>query len=302
MVEAARRRQPGVEFVASLAEEFEPDEPVDATICLRSFYHPEDRLAFFERIASYTRLKFVFDFRLADDPAEEILADLRAAGFSSLELRPFFLPQRRRLPGVAVPFVYAFERSGPLASVISRTHGITFCSGSRRETSGHCTVEIASCVEELERLAPVWAAIPWEREEVELEYFLARIVVKEAVISPFAIVIRRDGEPVAALAARLETRRFPTQFGYHVVYAPHLRVLQVAEGGLVAVDPDAIQPLLSALRDALIAGTADVVAIPPLRLDSPLHAALKGGGFEQQRFLPTWSRRRLVLPASKPHS
>ena len=35
----------------------------------------------------------------ASTPADSVARDLRAAGFSRIELRPFFMPQRRALPG-----------------------------------------------------------------------------------------------------------------------------------------------------------------------------------------------------------
>ena len=85
MVEAARRRHPGVEFVAVAQEEYEPREPVDATLCLRAFYYPEDRVAFFPKVAGYTKVKFVFDFRQAEHSAESVLA--RRAGGGLLEDR-----------------------------------------------------------------------------------------------------------------------------------------------------------------------------------------------------------------------
>ncbi len=103
MLEAAAARNPGIPFSLGRIEEYVPAEPVDATFCLRTFYQPADRLAFFRHVAGYTRRKFVFDFRPRTHAAEPILADLRAAGFASVELRPFFLPQRRRVPGVALP-------------------------------------------------------------------------------------------------------------------------------------------------------------------------------------------------------
>jgi hypothetical protein len=128
MVEAARQRHPGLTFVASRSEDYDPPEPVDLTICLRAFYYPEDRVAFFRRVAGYTRVKFVFDFRQAAHRADTVVADLRAAGFSRIELRPFFTPQRRTLPGAALPLVTAFERTGPLALRLSRRVGRVFCS------------------------------------------------------------------------------------------------------------------------------------------------------------------------------
>ena len=128
MVDAARIRNPGVAFEVSRSEDYSPPEPVDATICLRSFYYPQDRQAFFRRVAGYTRVKFVFDFRPRDHAAASVVVDLRAAGFDKIELRPFFLPQLRRLPGAVVPVVSAVERAGPLASFAVRWYGRMFCA------------------------------------------------------------------------------------------------------------------------------------------------------------------------------
>jgi SAM-dependent methyltransferase len=130
MVEACRRRHPGLAFEASPSESYQPSGPVDITICLRAFYYPEDRLAFFRHVASYTRLKFVFDFREVVHPAEIVVRDLRAAGFHRIELRPFFTPQSRRVPSPLLPLVDALERSGPLAARLSRRAGRMFCSAA----------------------------------------------------------------------------------------------------------------------------------------------------------------------------
>ncbi|HUY71733.1 MAG TPA: methyltransferase domain-containing protein [Gaiellaceae bacterium] len=130
MVEEARRRHPGLRFALSRSEDYEPPEQVDLTICLRAFYYPEDRVAFFGRVASYTRLKFVFDFREAVHARGPIVRDLRAAGFSRIELRPFFTPQNRRIPGPALPLIDALEHTGPLASALSHRIGRIFCSAT----------------------------------------------------------------------------------------------------------------------------------------------------------------------------
>ena len=128
MVEAARARNPGVPFEVARSEEYDPPEPVDASICLRSFYYPADRQAFFRRVRGYTRRKFVFDFRARVHEPAAVVADLEAAGWQRIELRPFFLPQLRRLPAAIVPAVYALERTGPLARVLSGRHGRIFCA------------------------------------------------------------------------------------------------------------------------------------------------------------------------------
>ena len=131
MVDAARLRNPGLPFSVSRSEDYTPSEPVDATICLRSFYYPDDRQAFFRRVAGYTRVKFVFDFRPRDHSVASVVADLRAAGFTRIELRPFFLPQQRRLPGAVVPVVDALERTGAIGRLATRLYGRMFCAATR---------------------------------------------------------------------------------------------------------------------------------------------------------------------------
>ncbi|HWE80307.1 MAG TPA: class I SAM-dependent methyltransferase [Gaiellaceae bacterium] len=135
MVAEASRRHPELHFETSRSETYEPPAPVDVTICLRAFYYPEDRLAFFRRVHSYTRVKFVFDFRDVVHPRETILRDLHAAGFHRIELRPFFTPQSRRIPGPALPLVDVLERSGPLATKLSHRMGRMFCSASAGSAS-----------------------------------------------------------------------------------------------------------------------------------------------------------------------
>ena len=130
MVSAAQKRNPGLAFVTAKMEDFEPREPVDLTICLRSFYLAEDRVAFFERVRGYTRKKFVFDFRPVVFPAEGVIGDLQAAGFSRIDLRPFFLPQRRALPGTALPLLSMLEHSGPLGRALTKRVGCMFCSAA----------------------------------------------------------------------------------------------------------------------------------------------------------------------------
>lgn len=131
MVEAARERHPGLTFLAGRIEEFEPAEPVETTVCLRAFFYAEDRAAFFRRVAGYTRGTFVFDFRRPHFPDHgPIVRDLLAAGFTSVELRPFFLPQLRRIPAAAKPLLYALEQSGPLAGLVTRRVGRLVCVAS----------------------------------------------------------------------------------------------------------------------------------------------------------------------------
>ena len=100
MVAAARRN--GV--IAELGDlnEFVPSEPVAATCVFRAIYYARDRAAFFRQAAAYTERKLVFDLNPRQYRVEDVRADLRAAGLTRLELRPFFVPQTVALPRAAV--------------------------------------------------------------------------------------------------------------------------------------------------------------------------------------------------------
>jgi len=128
-VESARRR--GRDVVLGDLNEYEPPVPVAATTCFRAIYYARDRPAFFRTIASYTRKKLVFDLNPRQYGLEDVRADLQAAGFDRLDLRPFFAPQRFSLPGFAEAALYALEPT-PAARLLLRFRFSYVCAASRR--------------------------------------------------------------------------------------------------------------------------------------------------------------------------
>lgn len=107
MIEVARRTLG--ERVSLGSFDYVPPEPVDATTIFRSLYLVPDRRAFLARVRGFTRTKLVFDFDPRAHDVESVVSDVRNAGFSHVELRPFLLPQRARLPLVAQRALYALE-------------------------------------------------------------------------------------------------------------------------------------------------------------------------------------------------
>ena len=99
---------------------YEPPGPVAATTVFRAIYYARDRQAFFARARSFTEKKLVFDLNPRQYAPSVVVAELRAAGFGSVELRPFFVPQTRRLPAVATGALKGLERTGPLARLALR--------------------------------------------------------------------------------------------------------------------------------------------------------------------------------------
>jgi SAM-dependent methyltransferase len=128
MVRAAQRR--GARVALADLNDYEPPEPVAATTCFRAIYYAHDRRAFFRRVAGYTEKKLVFDLNPRQYDLDEVRADLAAAGFGSVALRPFFVPQTRALPEPVAALLRAAERSGPLARAALRLRFTYFVAGS----------------------------------------------------------------------------------------------------------------------------------------------------------------------------
>jgi hypothetical protein len=126
MVAAARRR--GRDVVQADLNEFEPQEPVQATAIFRAIYYAQDRRALLARIAGYTETKLVFDLNPRQYGLAEIGGDLRSAGFDRLAVRPFFVPQTHALPRPLGLALRGAERTGPLARLVLRTRFSYLCA------------------------------------------------------------------------------------------------------------------------------------------------------------------------------
>ncbi len=126
MVAAARER--GLEVAQADLNEYVPPATVQATTIFRAIYYAHDRRNFFERVASYTERKLVFDLNPRQYLVEDVRADLEAAGFDLLETQPFFVPQKR-----AVPWLKTFERRQLVARVVLRYRFSLLCAAWRRE-------------------------------------------------------------------------------------------------------------------------------------------------------------------------
>jgi SAM-dependent methyltransferase len=129
MVEAARRH--GRNVVQADLNDFEPAEPVAATTVFRAIYYARDRRELLRRVAGYTEKKLVFDLNPRQFALGDVRADLEAAGFDRLALRPFFVPQTSRLPRPTLHALIALERSGPLARLALRFRFTYLCAAFR---------------------------------------------------------------------------------------------------------------------------------------------------------------------------
>ncbi len=121
MVVEARRRL-GTRAVLELGDlnDYAPPDRVAATTVFRAVYYARDRRAFFTRVASYTTTKLVLDLNPRQYRVDDIVGDLRAAGFDRVALRPFFVPQRVAVPRLGALVLRGAEQVGPLARLALR--------------------------------------------------------------------------------------------------------------------------------------------------------------------------------------
>jgi SAM-dependent methyltransferase len=132
MVEAARARLGGRAPVeVGDLNEYTPPAHVAATTVFRAIYYADDRAAFFHHVAGFTEKKLVFDLNPRQYRVEDVLADLRSAGFGDVALRPFFVPQTRVLPRPIGTLARALECSGPLARAALRYRFTYLVAASR---------------------------------------------------------------------------------------------------------------------------------------------------------------------------
>jgi len=132
MVAAARARL-GDRARVELGDlnDYAPAEPVAATTIFRAIYYASDRPEVFRRIAGFTERKLVFDLNPRQYRVEDVAADLEAAGFDGLELRPFFAPQNVALPRAIAAMFRAAERVGPVARTALRFRFSYLCAAYR---------------------------------------------------------------------------------------------------------------------------------------------------------------------------
>ena len=111
--------------------DYRPPEPVAATTCFRAIYYMRDRCDFFRRAAGYTTKKLVFDLNPRQYRVGDVQADLEEAGWTQLELRPFFSPQTRSLPTPLAALLRGLEGSGPVARALLRLRFTYLCAAAR---------------------------------------------------------------------------------------------------------------------------------------------------------------------------
>ena len=131
VAEAQRRLGDRASVEIGDLNEYTPPVPVAATTVFRAVYYAVDRRAFFRHVAGFTEKKLVFDLNPRQYRPDDVVTDLRGAGFGQVVLRPFFIPQTVALPRLVASGAMALERSGPLARLVLRVRFTYVVAASR---------------------------------------------------------------------------------------------------------------------------------------------------------------------------
>jgi trans-aconitate methyltransferase len=99
---------------------YRPPADVAAATCFGALKYVADLGAFFRLVAGYTTKKIVFDMLPREQSLDEMRAAAAGAGFGTFDVRPFFVPQSRRLPRPAAAALELAERIPPVANRLLR--------------------------------------------------------------------------------------------------------------------------------------------------------------------------------------
>ena len=118
-------------FLEADVNQLEPDLPYDVVLGLMWTFcrYVEDQAATIARLAANTRVKLLVDVNPRETPIDAAVAAMRAAGFTSVTWRAFFVPQRYRLPAVAQPAVRVAERTPVVRDVVLRRKFVAVVKG-----------------------------------------------------------------------------------------------------------------------------------------------------------------------------
>jgi CelD/BcsL family acetyltransferase involved in cellulose biosynthesis len=159
---------------------------------------------------------------------------------------------------------------------------------------------VARSVDEVEHLREAWQSLAWGRVDADIDFYLTVLRARAGVVRPHVVVVERGGAIEAMAVARVEDVELTSSIGYRAVYRPSVRAITLVHGGISSgVPAAAVSTLFTELGAALTRAEADVLLLPSIRRDLPVHeaAATRDARLpcEQTEARP---HRRLRLPPS----
>jgi hypothetical protein len=166
---------------------------------------------------------------------------------------------------------------------------------------GSGTVVVARTPAEIEAIRPSWQTFDLPTVHHDVDFYLAKLRARPAVLRPHAILLERDSRPVAIAIGRLEDRTLACKFGYRTVYRPTMRLLVMRPGLLLVRDRNTSgRQLVAEILASLTRGEADAVSFYGLKSDSNLFRAATElpSAISRGRFVVREPHWKLELPES----
>lgn len=142
---------------------------------------------------------------------------------------------------------------------------------SKREPSRTSEVVIARGVDDIEAMRTSWQRFELPSVHHDIDFYLAKVRSRPAIVRPHTILLERDGEPEAIAIGRLEARALVCRLGYKTVYRPRARVLVMRPGILLRTDAEGTaRAIVAEVIECLARGEADAASFYGLDVDSHL--------------------------------
>lgn len=152
---------------------------------------------------------------------------------------------------------------------------------------------VATTLEQVEALRPVWNSLPVVDVDSDIDYFMTVVKHAAQVVRPHVVHIRRDDGSSLIAVARLENLPVAFRFGYRILGRATLRAVVVTFDGILGARNRQDEALaMKHLTHAFKSGEADLLLMRNVDLESTLYreATASGGVMRRAHAQPTAPR------------
>jgi Acetyltransferase (GNAT) domain len=137
-------------------------------------------------------------------------------------------------------------------------------------------VVIARGVDEIEAMRTKWQKFDLPSVHHDIDFYLAKVRSRPAIVRPHTILLERDGQPEAIAIGRLEESALECRLGYDTVYRPRVRVLVMRPGILLRTEAQSTaRAIVAEIIGCLARGEADAASFYGLDVGSHLFRAAR---------------------------
>lgn len=142
---------------------------------------------------------------------------------------------------------------------------------------------------EIEKIRAIWKQ--WQHyPNADIDFFLTIIKSRKETVIPYVILIGPEHNPKAIILGRLEDGFVNIKVGYKVLFRFNLKVIVVMHNGILAGEkPEIPQLVVSALKQSLLLGEAQMIRFELITIDSGLAKSI-------HEEIPLFCREHFIVP------